>query len=313
MQAQENDLRTVQTLTTVKPALELVEPIEQDGVRFYVSSDGTQVGLSQSGIAKLAGVGESSIRSLLGNVAALQLSRSTPLPNTLAQYAEQEVYHPISSRQQERVVRAEIAAAVIEYYAYESPRKSEQAQYAYRAFARVGIERWIKDTVGYKEPTLAPEVTQNQAIMLIMNKLTALESRLERTAGYEVAAQRMPGLVGFAGAYHPSSPHAPAFDRANDTQTYTISEWVELMGYKKLTRSDIHYLAVQLSATYRAMFLEQPRRRPTGVQAYPRKDFPLLESAYLSLQMANAHKKSALEARKAKQAAVFYLSPANLA
>jgi hypothetical protein len=51
---------------------------------------------------------------------------------------------------------APFCAAMIEYYAYESSRKTQKALFAYRKFGKMGIERWIHGITGWVDPKLKP-------------------------------------------------------------------------------------------------------------------------------------------------------------
>jgi hypothetical protein len=54
---------------------------------------------------------------------------------------------------------SDFLGAMTEYYAFESPYKTETALFTYRKFAKMGIERWIQDITGWKPAMQPPEPT----------------------------------------------------------------------------------------------------------------------------------------------------------
>jgi hypothetical protein len=62
------------------------------------------------------------------------------------------------------LVWAEDAAAVIEYYAFESRAKTEKALFTYRKFAKMGIERWIQGITGWQPPQI--EIPEDPKLIL---------------------------------------------------------------------------------------------------------------------------------------------------
>ncbi|MBE9029758.1 hypothetical protein IQ266_08465 [filamentous cyanobacterium LEGE 11480] len=51
---------------------------------------------------------------------------------------------------------SDFLAALLEYYAYESHRKTPEALFAFRKFAKMGIDRWIQDITGWVDPSTIP-------------------------------------------------------------------------------------------------------------------------------------------------------------
>lgn len=297
------DTDLVSTSVLDKPAIEYVNPVEHNGVKFYVSNDGKSVGLSQSGIARLVGgVSESSVRGILTALSANPKDRNLPLASALTPFEGQNPYLNISSRQQERVVRADIAAAIIEYYAFECRKPKEHAQQAFRQFAKIGIEAWIKSVTGYQEShELTPDAqaSTNELLMALVSEMREVKQELNKSAGYRTAAQSMPGLVMLTDSYKPEAEHSQAYTKAQPEELYTLTEWLELSGYK-LNLSEKHLLITNVKGFYESMHLAPPtqvQRRDinnmlkSAVAGYPRDKFPVLEAAYTQTKIAIARKK----------------------
>jgi len=106
---------------------------------FAVNADGT-VTASQYGIARLAGVEQSSVSRLLARVKS---SDALDLPQTLQAIAGQSF---------EANALTEIAATcILSYYAHEAGRnKTKQALAVVLTFSAKGFEQWVQNSLGWK-------------------------------------------------------------------------------------------------------------------------------------------------------------------
>jgi hypothetical protein len=131
----------------------------QDGVEFFtVTATGASY-LSESGLARLCDIAPQSMSERIQS-----LSTGKSLPKTLKEFAGFRVslqvdYVLNGLKVKINLIPADLCAALIEYYAYESPKRSKTAQYSFRKFARMGMTGWIQEITGWKQPEPAAELT----------------------------------------------------------------------------------------------------------------------------------------------------------
>jgi hypothetical protein len=154
----------------------------QDGVEFYTLNATGKCGVSESGVARLCGVSHQAITKLLNRVVATK-----HLPKSLQAFAGRELRLQLNLDQKidqayTRIawIEAEAVAAIIEYYAFDARRPTEAARFAYRKFARMGIERWIQGITNWRndeEPVL-PDVMIPHSAIAALNQ----NSKVTKTA-----------------------------------------------------------------------------------------------------------------------------------
>jgi hypothetical protein len=130
--------------------------VVQDGVEFFTIDATGESGVSLSGAAKLAGVRRQSLTTLIQNVVAGK-TRSTCLEPFIGRDLRvQFSFARVESYTQIVWLPSDFLAAILEYYAYESPRKTPEALFAFRKFAKMGIDRWIQGITGWVDPDCQP-------------------------------------------------------------------------------------------------------------------------------------------------------------
>jgi hypothetical protein len=117
-----------------------------DGIEFFTVDLTGESGMSEAGLARFCGVHQTTIGKLLNP------PKTKPLAKFLEPFDEEGFYLRIRGENNRRIVRSDVCAAVIEYYAFEARVKIEKALFAFRKFARLGIERWIQGMTGWKAP-----------------------------------------------------------------------------------------------------------------------------------------------------------------
>ena len=124
--------------------VEIVKPmIAENGIEFYVSSDGEKSGISISGLARLCGVAENSVRHLVNSV------RKESTPKALKSFTGEVLHLAMTSEQQAKIVTNEAAAEIIFYYAFESESANDTAKFTARKFATMGMHNWIKKITSF--------------------------------------------------------------------------------------------------------------------------------------------------------------------
>jgi hypothetical protein len=126
--------------------------VEQDGAEFFTIIETGDGGISGSGIGRLCGVDHRSIERWAEKVSV----GTSPLPECLEPLRGSTLDLGLRGKNNSRMFLAPFCAAMIEYYAYESSRKTQKALFAYRKFGKLGIERWIQGITGWVDPKLKP-------------------------------------------------------------------------------------------------------------------------------------------------------------
>ncbi|MCL1465949.1 P63C domain-containing protein [Argonema galeatum] len=117
----------------------------REGIEFYTHEATGESGMSQSGLARLCDVAQQTINVLLQDLATGQ-ARS----ECLEPFAGKDLWLKERGLDQAKVVKDEICAAIIEYYAFEARKTTEKALFAYRKFAKMGVRAWIQEITGWE-------------------------------------------------------------------------------------------------------------------------------------------------------------------
>ena len=268
-------------------SLEIVKPTIINDIEFYVSSDGTQVGVSQVGLARLCGVPETTMRRTLASLADCAVRHkwaNTSLEMVLNDQLDRPLDLAISSGNQAKVIDGEIAAAIIYYYAEESPRKTQEAKFSLKKFALKGFQSWVKGVVGYTE------VIDNSKLLLtiqqVLGEVQELNSKFAKTEGYRVASVEMVGLKQMM----ENVPVGSNILEGSEV-LFTLVEWCESYKGVTLSKSLKHSLANSVAAVYKVMKMDLPAKKRSDkhgcmVQAYPEKHFFILSQCFSKLMAA---------------------------
>ena len=127
--------------------------VMEDGVEFFSVESTGESGMSQSGLAKLCGVTRQAIDKLLNSLS------TSDCPEFLKPLQGKELTVTTSLKQYKNatIVKDEVCAVILEWYAFESQRPNDTARYSYRKFAKLGIRSWIQTITRW-------ESQQNQAL-----------------------------------------------------------------------------------------------------------------------------------------------------
>ena len=129
-------------------AIQMVQA-EVDGIEFYVSIDGTQSGMSESGLARLCGVNRFAIRLLIKKI---NEPGNKELPKILEPFTGKTLeLQEADNKNQAKILSSDLCAAIVEYYAFESKASNETARFSFRKFGSKGMDLWIKEVTGYQK------------------------------------------------------------------------------------------------------------------------------------------------------------------
>lgn len=292
---------------------EIVKPIEVNNIEFYVSKDGKQTGVSQTGLARLVGFNEWSARSLLTEIQRLVdrdnsenineiTTASVPIQNAalaISNGYSSSVFLELNAVKNAKVVHAKLVARIIRYYAYHAPKKSEVAIFSYDKFAEIGIETWIKEVTNFVETsdTSALLASMASTLNLLASDVAEMKAELLGTEGYRAARVTLPGLKEWMESLDTHEFKQLQLPTSETEELFTITEWANIaQNGLVLSKSNKHALANLVSATYKTMALEMPQKvtrynekgyKLQPVQAYPRRHFILLNMCYSKLVAAS--------------------------
>ena len=265
-------------------SIQIVKPSIVNNVEFYVSPDGTQSGVSQSGLARLCGVNEISIRRIVDE----------PRLKTGAKALESftgNVFHlDMTSDRGAKIITTEAATEIVFYYAFDSKATNDMAKFSAREFAKKGMHNWIKDITGFS-------VADNNHMLtttineLYRNMQVLTQEMKEWRTVRKVADDNMEGVnILIEEINNNEEFNQPE----SDGRTYTVNEWLaEYKGVTSLTTGDAIKIGRSVAQTYKSLRQYKPQqvrrmyrsRRTNSVfqkttAGYTQEDFPILEVAY---------------------------------
>jgi len=273
---------------------EIVRPKLYNGIEFYLSSDRNMAGVSQAGLARLCGVTEQTIRTLISD-----LKRGDSMvPIDLLDLRSIDLYVPMRADKNAKVIDAKYAATIVNYYAYLSPRSTETARQSAEAFGQMGMLRWIESVVVGE----APITVSKSAFDRLLEDVENLKNKISQTTGYQIAAPDNPGLVKWM-----AELASHKYDRASHSQLdipltsetpdkFTINDWLGLklgdrqvgrvaLGFKlELARSVAHvYAAMTGEAPEKVHQLNSLGKKVNKAYGYDRQYLSMIELCYDAL------------------------------
>jgi hypothetical protein len=162
--------------------------VERDGVEFFTIDATGESGMSESGLARLCGVTQQAISKLL-QTSVTTLSSSKCLKAFFGQDFRLQLCPELSGLDNAKVVRSEFCSKIIEYYAFESKRKTKEAMFAFRKFAEMGIRSWIQGITGWHQSPPEPKQTVSSR-RVVRSQISA--SRQNRPKASQLAPQITP-------------------------------------------------------------------------------------------------------------------------
>lgn len=265
-----------------------VSPRIVNGIEFYVSHERDECGLSQAGVARLSGIREQTIgQRIIPQI--LSPAKNTPEAfKALQGKVHSGKLEGDNSGTPAKIILSSVAAAIIEYYAFDSKFKNEIALSNYRKFAKMGIDGWIKEIAGYG--TTQDDVTVNLVNQQVLNAIQKLVAEVEEVKVIaqeykdirKVTVNVYPGLDSMLDQLPQQMSLPPA------RELVTIKEWLITKGIQ-LDRIGMIRLGQISSETYKALTGVVPRQAlrykkgrgyvPVGLGYFP-EHFPLLETAF---------------------------------
>jgi hypothetical protein len=267
-------------------AIERVNPISNDGIELYVSEKGDESGASQTGLARLCGIDESTLRRLLSDRHKMALILGEDIPT-------EDLYLGITSNQQAKIIKSKYCTKIIQYYAFTAKNKTETAAYSLGKFADIGFHTWVKESVGYIETHGNIDQRLYDLLAVMSDDIKTMKADLASTSGYRAARIELPGLREWMESLTDHDRDQLALPAAEGERLFTLVEWAEFdQDGMILAKNQKHSLANLVSATYKTMALDMPQKvvrlnekgyKLAPVQAYPQRHFTLIRMCFAKL------------------------------
>lgn len=150
---------------------------EHDGIDFYVSLDGEQIGMSLRGLAKFSGVPVSTLQELISKAVSGNIS-SDYLKSLLGKDLT-----PTGTDKNLLVLlmTAEECVAVIQYFAI--VKNSEKARFALGKFASLGFKSWVLKVTNHQTVKPLSRVESLKALREDLDKLIRIEQYSDNKPG----------------------------------------------------------------------------------------------------------------------------------
>lgn len=271
--------------------IERIQPVKSDdGIVFYISADGTQAGISISGLEKLLGYSSSSMLfNQNQNKLLWRMVNDTPCETDpeLLKPVWNKVFNPSGvGTDGARIVTEEATVAIITYYAVE--RNNIAAMKTLSVFAQKGFNLWVKEVTHF-----AIDDKQNEIINLLKNmslQIENLQVKVEKIDRLEGTTVRLfPGLHQINSGIIGINPAL-----LEDGAVYSPRDWLRLKEIE-LDQSTYRCFALLVSETYKTLTGHKPDDKYKKVKSkdklvtrregygYKVKDFDILEAAFTKL------------------------------
>jgi hypothetical protein len=149
--------------------------VERDGVEFFTIDRSGECGMSEASLARLCAVSRPAVNKVIRETGATKTGTNSP-EGAPSKYSRVQ---PKGLTSEERsyishfsFISASVCAKVIEYFAFESKHKTEEALFAYRKFGGMGITAWIQEMTDWHGNAVPKNgiVTDFKTIELLLDK-----------------------------------------------------------------------------------------------------------------------------------------------
>jgi hypothetical protein len=278
-----------------------IKPVMSDeGIELYATDD--ECGMSQKGVGRFVGVNESSVRTLIESI-----QRGTTTSECLKPFIGLDLFLAVEGFKGAKIIKAEVCAAICEYYAFECKNPTDFAKISFRKFSKLGIETWIRIATGHTQSSikqLTPEqltielfqqlrIKDEEIIRLQKEQMVQLEKINYKEKYISKATINAPGLSAILDAAQGVEDEQLLLASADSLTNYTLAEWIE---YKKFPIPDKMYrqLRLKVAGLFESLRHHSPKKeyRTTkngnNVQSlvYQEQDFHYLENAFTQVFLA---------------------------
>jgi hypothetical protein len=278
-----------------------IKPVMSDeGIELYASDE--DCGMSQRGLGRFVGVPISSLNSLIENI----LIGSTTA-ECLKAFIGTDLYCTVEGFKGAKIIKAEVCAAICEYYAFEAKNPTDFAKISFRKFSKLGIVTWIQVATGHTPSAFSqktPEqltielfqqlrIKDEEIIQLQKEKTIQLEKINYKDKYISKATINAPGLSAILDAAQGVDDDQLLLASADSLTNYTLAEWIE---YKKFPIPDKMYrqLRLKVAGLFESLRHHSPKKESRTTKngnhvqslVYQEQDFHYLENAFTQVFLA---------------------------
>jgi hypothetical protein len=274
------------------PNKEIVSPVvAENGVEFYISSDGNRSGVSIAGLARLCGVLENSIRNIVNSVHKDQASKA------LKSFTGELIHPTITSEQQAKIITTEAATEIIFYYAFESNATNDTAKFSAKKFAKQGMHNWIKEISKFSANS--DNNSLNETMNTLISSVNALTKEVRDWKTVKrVADSRMDGInILVDEIVRREAEKEDIFtpkELAGDVPNWSLAEWLLEFRGTTLSKGKMSGLGRMTCETYKSLKQKDPLKdyrivngNKSLVSVYTKDDFAILQVAYSKFALAD--------------------------
>lgn len=263
--------------------IELVTPVEHDGIELYVSCDGKESGMSGRGLSRFIGIDH---KTLTGNLLVkLDNVGDKKLPKTLEPFVGKAYAKNIMGDNfgvSAKIIPAKTCEAVIFYYAFESTRISDEVKQnainAYRKFAQYGLHQWICNAVGVIEKR-----DDDQLLDLVKEVLTEVKELRQVATEYKVIREKTTTYLPGADYLLDEIKDSNCLPACNN-YAVSLEGWLFEKGVQ-LSEKQFRRLAHIVCDTYRSLTKRDPEKSHCkvngkvkyNVSVFKQEHFPILQ------------------------------------
>jgi len=262
----------------------LMKPVIVDEIEFYVSNDGTEVGVSISGLARLCGITQQAISNVLKEVE----SDTTKSRLKTLQLLPDKLFSIQPAENNAKVINGIVATRLIKYYAYESKYSNKTAKYSLDKFLELGFNNWVKAVTGFEN------VSVNNDDLISKLYFEFIELKEETKELRKLKAKTTTSYLGLDKLITDLIKEEDDLLPPNNTSVlkrkYTLTEWLrEEKGILDISPSFRSRLAIMVSQNYKTLKNNDPEKESrkhkdgrinNGVQVYAIEDLPILEWSF---------------------------------
>ena len=269
----------------------LLKPVTVEEIEFYVSDDGTDVGISISGLARLCGVTHQAISTVFKEV---ERDANSKQVKTL-KLTPDKLFSMQAAENNAKVVTSIVATRLIRYYAYESKYANETAKYSLEKFLELGFDNWVKQITGYADNS----VDTSDLLSKMYEELLDLKKETKELRALKAKTkENYKGLDKLIDTLSKEEDDLlPPDNKDSIERDYTVTEWLrEEKGIYDISTSFRSKLAIMISQHYKTTTDKEPtkgiRRHSNGkinngVQVYKIQDFPIMDWCLTRLLLTN--------------------------
>jgi len=237
--------------------IEIVTPVEHDGIELYVSSDSKESGMSCRGLSRFIGVSRNAIVSTV--LTKLEDPDNSDLPESLKPFAGNAYTRSLvgeSNGGQSSIIPSKTCEAIIFYYAFESTRVNKDVKQsaisAYRKFAQYGLHQWICDAVGVIEKR-----DDNELLNLMKEVLVEVKELRQVATEYKVIRENTTTFLPGADDLLDELKEGKCLP--SDDGVTSLEGWLFEKGVQ-LSEKQFRRLAHIVCDTYRSLTKQDPQK-----------------------------------------------------